>query len=54
MVGKYKYVLSLHLFSNLHDLPVKYSFFKCKFYVTRTAKSSKRKQTVKRQFVTGD
>jgi hypothetical protein len=40
----------LHSFSKLRDLPEKNSYFKCQFYVTRTAKNSKRKQTVKRHF----
>jgi hypothetical protein len=40
----------LHPFSKLRDLPEKYSYFKCQFYVTKTAKNSKRKQTVKRHF----
>jgi hypothetical protein len=42
--------LPLHPFSKLRDLPEKYSYFKCQFYVTKTAKNSKRKQTVKRHF----
>ena len=40
----------LHPFSKLRDLPEKYSYFKCQFYVTKTAKNCKRKQTVKRHF----
>ena len=42
--------LPLHPFSKLRDLLEKYSYFKCQFYVTKTAKNSKRKQTVKRHF----
>jgi hypothetical protein len=34
----------LHPFSKLCNLPEKLSDFKCQFYVTRTAKNSKRKQ----------
>ena len=30
----------------LSDLPEKYSYFKCQFYVTKTAKNSKRKQDI--------
>jgi hypothetical protein len=41
---------TLHPFSKLRDLPEEYSYFKCQFYVTKTAKNSKRKQTVKRHF----
>ena len=37
---------SLHPFSKLRDLPEKYSYFKCQFYVTKTAKNSKRKQDI--------
>jgi hypothetical protein len=29
----------LHPFSKLRDLPEKYSYFKCQFYVTKTAKT---------------
>ena len=43
-------VSSLHPFSKLRVLSEKYSYFKCQFYVTKTAKNSKRKQTVKRHF----
>jgi hypothetical protein len=42
--------LVLHPLSKLRDLPEKYSYFKSQFYVTRTAKNSKRKQTVKIHF----
>ena len=41
---------NLHPVSNLRDLPEKNSYFKCQCYVTKTAKNSKRKQTVKRHF----
>jgi hypothetical protein len=44
------YTIQLHPFSKLRDLPEKYSYSKSQFYVTRTAKNSKRKQTVKRHF----
>jgi hypothetical protein len=43
-------MIPLHPFSKLRDLPEKYSYFKCQFYVTKTAKNGKRKQTVKRHF----
>jgi hypothetical protein len=44
-----KFIYTL-VFKLLRDLPEKYSYFKCQFYVTKTAKNSRRKQTVKRHF----